>query len=157
MMGTGTPAESASTQTSLARPSGGDLELPCPPAATGRKDDIIQILWVRLPTPFHFLRRGGYRHPVNRFAPSRRTRWPTYKVDSRWTITRPLMEAQERLRDDIHNLIAAELAFASNYESCVCGGACNISANVSEIRRICHLLALPLPVLNLLLNCNVWC
>lgn len=35
-----------------------------------QKGDIIEILRIRLSTPFHFLRHQGYRHPVNRFASS---------------------------------------------------------------------------------------
>lgn len=78
---------------------------------------------------FHFLRHGGgggrrgYRHPVKRcFARLRRAGWPTCKVDSRWTITQPLMETRER-RQRL-SIDPSRITILRLITLCICACAC---------------------------------
>lgn len=99
--------------------------------ALHEKDDVIEILWVRLPLPFHFLSHGGYRHPVNRFAPSPRrmahlrSRFPT---DNNMAFNESVGGTPQR-------------AISGSYRGCGFAGnyivyARSLSASTSEIRRI---------------------
>lgn len=59
--------------------------------------------------------------------------WPTYRVDSRWTITRPLMEVRERCQRTIPGCYCG-CGFASNYVVNVRRHAAeSLSASASEI------------------------
>lgn len=122
----------------LLEPSRSRSMLPPPPPKGWRyyQDSTSPIV-----DPFPFPSLPEVIDTLSTVSRSRHAGWPTYGVDSRWTITRSLMEVRERRQRAIPGCYCG-CGFASNYAVSVRRhDAKGLSASASEIWRIHRLSA----------------